>query len=232
MCLVNAYNLNKSRLAILVAHLTHCVTYFPQMYLFECAVTNRDLQQGPKLIDWCCQLSLFEAWTCVFDTLDISSMPCTILTECSVCFDSWPDSSHDVFYFTRKNITNKSLCFKIWVVLLLESQSESILCLTSRTTVTSARACHHARNLCVFSRGQKGTPGLTHKGCVLQRVSLDALSDVTVVLGMRQSIVQNWYTTYAVIYYGFTIVRTQHVFPPLIYQYCNLCGSIDQNMDL
>ena len=30
---------------------------------------------------------------------------------------------------------------------------------------------------------------MTHKGCVLQRVSLDALiSDVTVVLGMRQSI--------------------------------------------
>ena len=29
---------------------------------------------------------------------------------------------------------------------------------------------------------------MTHKGCVLQRVSLDALSDVTVVLWMRQSI--------------------------------------------
>ena len=45
------------------------------------------------------------------------------------------------------------------------------------TTVTSARipdkdACHRARNLCVFSRIQKGTPGLTHKGCVLQRISL------------------------------------------------------------
>ena len=35
---------------------------------------------------------------------------------------------------------------------------------------------------------KKGTPGLMHKGCVLQRVSLDALSDVTVVIGMRQSI--------------------------------------------
>ena len=49
--------------------------------------------------------------------------------------------------------------------------------------------------VCVFSRIQKGTPGLMHKGCVLQRVSLGALSDVTlsdvmVVLGMRQSIVQ------------------------------------------
>ena len=30
---------------------------------------------------------------------------------------------------------------------------------------------------------------MTHKGCVLQRVSLDALSDVTVVLGMRQIII-------------------------------------------
>ena len=72
-------------------------------------------------------------------------------------------------------------------------QDISILCLTSRTTVTSARipeedACHCVRNLCVFSRFQKGTPRLTHKGCVLQRVSLGALSDVTVVLMMRQSI--------------------------------------------
>ena len=60
--------------------------------------------------------------------------------------------------------------------------------------MTSARipdedACHRARNLYVISRVQKGKPGLTHKGCVLQRVSLGALSDVTVVLGMRQSIV-------------------------------------------
>ena len=45
-----------------------------------------------------------------------------------------------------------------------------------------------ARNLCVFSCVQKGTLGLTHKGCVLQRVSLGALSDVTVILGMRHSI--------------------------------------------
>ena len=50
-------------------------------------------------------------------------------------------------------------------------------------------ACHRVRNLYVFSRIQKGTLGLTHKGCALQRVSLGALSDVTVVLGMRQSIV-------------------------------------------
>ena len=41
---------------------------------------------------------------------------------------------------------------------------------------------------CVFSCIQKGTLGLTHKGCVLQCVSLGALSDVRVVLGMRQSI--------------------------------------------
>ena len=67
----------------------------------------------------------------------------------------------------------------------------TILCLTSRTTVTSARipevdACHRARNLCVFSRVQKGTPGLTHKGYVLQRVSLGALGDITVVLRMTK----------------------------------------------
>ena len=61
-------------------------------------------------------------------------------------------------------------------------RGETILCLSSKTTVTSAR------KLCVFSFVQKGTPGLTHKDCVLQRVSLGELSDVTVVLGMRQSI--------------------------------------------
>ena len=60
--------------------------------------------------------------------------------------------------------------------------------------MTSARipeedASHRARNLCVFSRVQRGTPRLTHKGRVLQRVFLDAISDVMVVLGMRQSIV-------------------------------------------
>ena len=49
-------------------------------------------------------------------------------------------------------------------------------------------ACHRARNLCNFSGVQKGTLGLTLKGCVLQRVSLDALSDIMAVLGMRQSI--------------------------------------------
>ena len=49
-------------------------------------------------------------------------------------------------------------------------------------------ACHRARNLCVFSHVQKGTQRLTHTGCVLQHVLLNAISDVTVVLGMRQSI--------------------------------------------
>ena len=74
-----------------------------------------------------------------------------------------------------------------------------ILCLTSRTTVASGRipgedACYRARNLCVISRVQKGTPRFTHKGCVLQRVSLGALSDVTVILWMRQSINNNlWF---------------------------------------
>ena len=47
-------------------------------------------------------------------------------------------------------------------------------------------ACYRATY--IFSRVQKGTPELTHTGCVLQRVSLGALSDITVTLGMRQSI--------------------------------------------
>ena len=65
----------------------------------------------------------------------------------------------------------------IWNV--LSSTHTSILCLTSRSTMTSARipqeeACHRTRNVCVFSRIQKGTLGLTHKGCVLQLISLGA----------------------------------------------------------
>ena len=64
-----------------------------------------------------------------------------------------------------------------WVNRLKREAPWPILCLTLRTTVTSPRileedACHRARNLCVFSHVQKGTPGLTHKGCVLQHVSL------------------------------------------------------------
>ena len=69
-----------------------------------------------------------------------------------------------------------------------------ILCLAWRTTVTSAcitqeDACYRARHFCVSSRVKKGTPGLTHKGCVQQRVYFGVLSGVTVVLGVRQSIV-------------------------------------------
>ena len=41
---------------------------------------------------------------------------------------------------------------------------------------------------CFLTCSQKGTPGFTHKVCFLQRVFLGAASDVTVVLGMRQSI--------------------------------------------
>ena len=50
------------------------------------------------------------------------------------------------------------------------------------------RLSSRAQLVCVFSHVQNGTPKLTHKGCLLQRVSLGALSDVTVVLEMRQSI--------------------------------------------
>ena len=79
--------------------------------------------------------------------------------------------------------------------LLYEHFVAYILCLTSRTAMmTSSRIPEEegrycARNLCVFTRVQKGTPGLMHKWCVLQRVSLGALSDVAAVLGIRQSLV-------------------------------------------
>ena len=67
-------------------------------------------------------------------------------------------------------------------------------CSVYASSVMSARipdedACYRACNLCVFSCVKKNTLGLMHKGCILQRVSLGALRDVMVVLGiMRQSI--------------------------------------------
>ena len=74
--------------------------------------------------------------------------------------------------------------------------SSSIRCLYSRTTVTSVHipeedAYYRARNMCVSHVLKSRVPGLTHKGCVLQRISFGVLSDVTVVLGMRQSIEEN-----------------------------------------
>ena len=45
---------------------------------------------------------------------------------------------------------------------------------------------------CVLSHAlKKEFRDLTHKGCILQRISFGALSDLTVVLGMRQSIVKD-----------------------------------------
>ena len=64
-------------------------------------------------------------------------------------------------------------CAPTGLVNATECQSgKTILCLIPRTTVTSARileedACHRERNLYVFSRVQKETPRLMHKGCVL-----------------------------------------------------------------
>ena len=48
---------------------------------------------------------------------------------------------------------------KVWDKVYMDAQRLTILCLTSRTTMTSAHACHPLRNLCLFSHVQKGTPG-------------------------------------------------------------------------
>ena len=65
--------------------------------------------------------------------------------------------------------------------------SMTILCLIWRTTVTSSShipeedAYYRTRNMCGFSHVQERIPGFAYK-------SFGTLSDVTVVLGMRQSI--------------------------------------------
>ena len=57
--------------------------------------------------------------------------------------------------------------------------------------VHSRWSCLLSRMQFLFKRVLKGTPWLMNKGCVLQSVSLGALSDVTVVLRLRQSLIQS-----------------------------------------
>ena len=105
----------------------------------------------------------------------------------SVCFSF----RQDFFYETIEPDLLTHTTRKASLVISLFHQF--IHCLSTGTTVTSARipvadACYCSLNLCVFSHVQTGTPGLTHKGCILQRVHLGALSDVMAVLVMRQSL--------------------------------------------
>ena len=62
--------------------------------------------------------------------------------------------------------------------------------MTSARIPGGRRSSSRAQVVCFLTRS-KGTPGLTHRGCVLQRVFLDAHSDVTFVLGMRQSMLKD-----------------------------------------
>ena len=122
---------------------------------------------------------------------------CNNVTNDTCCRYSllWGEQVIWQFQWKLNRITGAISNIKVPLVINLVMQTPQGLYfdsprLTSRTTVTSARipeedACHRARNFCGFSRVQKGTPRLTHEGCVLKRVFLDALSDVTVVLGMR-----------------------------------------------
>ena len=64
------------------------------------------------------------------------------------------------------------------------------LSILSRMVENKSKTLVIAHATCVFSCIQKEIPVLTHKGCVLQRLSFDALSDVKVILEMRQSIVR------------------------------------------
>ena len=65
----------------------------------------------------------------------------------------------------------------------------------SNNTITGPYTLSHLENdrdvsawYRVNRENNKGIPGLAYKLCVLQRLSFDALSDVTVVLEMRLSI--------------------------------------------
>ena len=70
----------------------------------------------------------------------------------------------------------------LWMLLLVPVLHhliipDTILCLSLRTTVTSARipekdAYYRPCSMCIFSHVQKRIPRLTRKGCVLQRYSL------------------------------------------------------------
>ena len=53
--------------------------------------------------------------------------------------------------------------------------------------ISEEDAYYRAQLVYLLTRSKR-SPGLTHKGCVLQRVSLGALNNLKVVRGMRQSI--------------------------------------------
>ena len=68
--------------------------------------------------------------------------------------------------------------------------------MTVTSQVYSEEDARHRAATCVISHAFKREHrDRCLKGCVLQRVSLDELSDITVVLGMRQSIVAMIVTT-------------------------------------
>ena len=95
-------------------------------------------------------------------------------------------------YYLRLPQDTISLCIR-WKILSLAwihlVPSITILCLSSRTTVTSdVDACYGASNMWVFITLSKKILRLTHSGGVLQHISFGTFFDVPVVLGMKQSI--------------------------------------------
>ena len=86
-----------------------------------------------------------------------------------------------------------------------------------------------------YSRVQKRIPALTHKWCVLKRISIGTPSDITVVLGMRQS--NRWLSVLASPYvmesvYGNILKRAAVVLLHLIHNvkmvaaFCNVYAMI------
>ena len=90
---------------------------------------------------------------------------------------------------------NASLDLKIQIIVIMMS-SNQVYTLSQLENDHDVSVYSGGRRLliiacatCVISHAfKKKHRGLAHKGCVLQRVSLGALIDVTVVPGMRQSI--------------------------------------------
>ena len=93
--------------------------------------------------------------------------------------------------YTWLSFSDQVLFSVSWALLdnHVQESYQTVLCLISRTTTVIARAT------CVFRRrAQKGTPGLTHKGCDLQRVILGHAQVMSwSFLGWDKVYVTNWW---------------------------------------
>ena len=103
------------------------------------------------------------------------------------CINSSTDRTEEII--SSGHLKHKKQIVVIMVYTLFHLENDRDVSAYSRGRRLSSRA----QLACFLTRSKRNTGiDMTHKGCALQRVSLGALSDVTIVLGMRHSIVKTF----------------------------------------